>query len=148
MRSGLLAFVAQNLRLGKSREALTLVLQPLLAQTPRPRARVHAGVAGRWSRALLQVGCEVRREELPLHPALPAEPVDLVCAGPLLGDAIHALQELATTVRPGGLVLLVTGRRVDRPLLCAALLHAGLQAPTQHLAGMSLLTAGRVPSAA
>lgn len=157
MRASLLEFMSQGLRLGIGSEALSQVLRPLLHQTARPRALVLEGVSGRWARALLLLGCEVRREAGPLPTALapgpeataPPAQADLLCAGPLPGDPIRGLRELAAAVRPGGMVLLMTGRRIaraDRAALCAAFLHAGLAAPVQQAAGMSLLTAGRVPT--
>ena len=144
MRASLLDFMTQGLRLGGGSDALSQVLRPLLRETARPRVVVLAGVSGRFARALLQLGSEVRREDGATFLGGDAS-VDAVLSGPLTGDPILGLRELARAVRPGGVVLLVTGRRVERATLCAAFLHAGLAAPVQQVSGMALLTAGRVP---
>ena len=142
MRSGLLANLAEGVRLGVSGDALGPLLRPLLGETPRPRALLLPGVPSRFARALLHSGCELQRQE---H--LPSEPAafDLLCAGSDGAATVAWLASLAAAVRPGGLVIIATPRRPveGRAVLCASLLHAGLLAPVQQPAGMTLLTAGR-----
>lgn len=102
----------------------------------------------RLRRPLRHAGCSVVVDEAPYPP-------ERTPTGPELADALCGLvstQELiplvrgyARRVRLGGLVVLCSRPAFPaRPLLAAALLHAGLTEIVQVPAGRVVLTAGRV----
>ena len=102
----------------------------------------------RLRRPLRAAGCAVVVDEAP-YPAerVPTGPelADALCALLTTTDLIPLARGYARRVRLGGLVVLCSRPAFPaRPLLAAALLHAGLTEVVQVPAGRVVLTAGRV----
>ena len=102
----------------------------------------------RLRRPLRAAGCAVVVDEAPLTPErIPSGPelADALCALVTTTDLIPLLRGYTRRVRLGGLVVLCSRPTFPtRPLLAAALLHAGLTEVVQLPAGRVILTAGRV----
>lgn len=102
----------------------------------------------RLRRPLRAAGCSVVVDEAP-YPAerMPTGPelADALCALATTNELIPLVREYARRVRLGGLIVLCSRPAFPpRPLLAAALLHAGLAEIVQVPAGRVVLSAGRV----
>lgn len=102
----------------------------------------------RLRRPLRAAGCAVVVDETPYSPErLPTGPelADALCGLVNTEELIPLVRGYARRVRLGGLVVLCSRPTFPaRPLLAAALLHAGLTEIVQVPAGRVVLTAGRV----
>jgi hypothetical protein len=102
----------------------------------------------RLRRPLRAAGCAVVVDETPFDPeraVAGSELADALCALATTTELIPLVRGYTRRVRLGGLLVLCSRPGFPaRPLLAAALLHAGLVEVVQVVAGRVVLTAGRV----